>query len=63
LDRKEDSVAPCKLCHDPNFAKELLLLAATTDDEKLWTQRLGKKAQTRGYKVNSSVDGAKVSPR
>jgi Rho-associated protein kinase 2 len=63
LDRKEDSIAPCKLHYDPNSAKELLLLAATTDDQKLWTQRLGKKIQKCGYKANSGMDGAKVSPR
>ncbi|GFG39590.1 hypothetical protein Cfor_01020 [Coptotermes formosanus] len=63
LDRKEDSIAPCKLHYDPNSAKELLLLAATADDQKLWTQRLGKKIQKCGYKANSGMDGAKVSPR
>ncbi|PNF18939.1 Rho-associated protein kinase 2 [Cryptotermes secundus] len=63
LDRKEDSIAPCKLHYDPNSAKELLLLAATSDDQKLWTQRLGKKIQKSGYKANSGVDGARVSPR
>ncbi|XP_069698446.1 rho-associated protein kinase 2 isoform X2 [Periplaneta americana] len=63
LDRKEDSIAPCKLHYDPNSAKELLLLASTTEDQKLWTQRLGKKIQKCGYKANSGVDGAKVSPR
>ena len=63
LDRKEDSIAPCKLHYDPNSAKELLVLAATIDDQKLWTQRLGKKIQKCGYKANSGMDGAKVSPR
>jgi len=59
LDRKEDSVAP----YDPNSAKKLLLVAATADDQKLWTQRLGKKIQKCGYKANSGMDGANVSPR
>lgn len=63
LDRKEDSIAPCKLHYDPNSAKELLLLAATADDQKQWTQRLGKKIQKCGYKANSGMDGARVSPR
>jgi hypothetical protein len=34
-----------------------------TADQKLWTQRLGKKIQKCGYKANSGVGGSKVSPR
>lgn len=63
LERKEDAIAPCKLHYDPNSAKELLLLATNIEDQKLWIQRLGKKIQKCGYKANSGVDGAKVSPR
>ncbi|XP_063242654.1 rho-associated protein kinase 2 [Bacillus rossius redtenbacheri] len=63
LERKEEAIAPCKLHYDPNSAKELLLLAANMDDQKLWIQRLGKKIQKCGYKANSCLDSAKVSPR
>nr|CAD7262201.1 unnamed protein product [Timema shepardi] len=63
LERKEEAIAPCKLHYDPNSAKELLLLATNMDDQKQWIQRLGKKIQKCGYKANSCVDGAKVSPR
>lgn len=63
LERKEEAIAPCKLHYDPNSAKELLILASNTDDQKLWVQRLSKKIQKCGYKANTTVDGAKVSPR
>lgn len=63
LERKEEAIAPCKLHCDPNFAKELLILATSTEDQKLWVQRLSKKIQKCGYKANTTVDGAKVSPR
>lgn len=63
FDRKEDAIAPCKLNYDPNCAKELLLLASTTDDQKSWVMRLSKKIQKSGYKANTTVDGARISPR
>lgn len=64
--RKEDYLAPCKLHHDPTYAKELLLLAPNIDDQKLWVARLSKKIQKCGYKANNSnaIDSsAKISPR
>ncbi|XP_068083475.1 rho-associated protein kinase 2 [Anabrus simplex] len=63
LERKEEAIAPCKLHYDPNSAKELLILAQSMDDQQLWIQRLGKKIQKCGYKANSGMDGAKISPR
>ncbi|XP_054283901.1 rho-associated protein kinase 2 isoform X2 [Macrosteles quadrilineatus] len=60
---KEEAIAPCKLHYDPNSAKELLVLAPSTDEQKLWVQRLTRKIQKCGYKANTNVDGAKVSPR
>ncbi|KAG8222951.1 hypothetical protein J437_LFUL000246 [Ladona fulva] len=71
LDRKEEVIAPCKVHYDPNSARELLVLAPSTDDQQLWVARLGKKIQKCGYKANStagaltdgSAAGAKVSPR
>ncbi|XP_065164721.1 rho-associated protein kinase 1 isoform X2 [Atheta coriaria] len=64
IDRKED-VAPCKLHYDPSYAKELLLLAPSVDEQKHWVNRLSKKIQKCGYKANNSnaIDSAKVSPR
>ncbi|XP_034235222.1 rho-associated protein kinase 2 isoform X1 [Thrips palmi] len=67
FDRKEEAIAPCKLHYDPNSAKELLVLAVSADDQKLWVQRLSKKIQKCGYKANTlgsgTLDGSKVSPR
>lgn len=63
LDRQGEAIAPCKLHYDPNSAKELLVLAPSTDEQKHWVQRLTRKIQKCGYKANTNVDGAKVSPR
>lgn len=63
LERKEEAIAPCKLNYDPTCAKELLLLASSTEDQKHWVQRLSKKIQKCGYKANTPIDGAKISPR
>jgi Rho-associated protein kinase 2 len=63
LERKEEGVAPCKVHYDPNSAKELLVLAASCEEQKQWVTRLSKKIQKCGYKANSGIDGARVSPR
>ncbi|XP_060517017.1 rho-associated protein kinase 1 isoform X2 [Cylas formicarius] len=65
LDRKEDSVPPCKLHYDPSYAKELLLLASSSEEQKQWVSRLSRKIQKCGFKANNSSGGdtAKVSPR
>ncbi|KAG8336620.1 hypothetical protein J6590_040989 [Homalodisca vitripennis] len=60
---EKDAIAPCKLHYDPNSAKDLLILAPSTDEQKVWVQRLTKKIQKCGYKANTNADGAKVSPR
>ncbi|CAH0556417.1 unnamed protein product [Brassicogethes aeneus] len=62
---KNDLVPPCKLHYDPSYAKELLLLAASNEDQKLWVTRLSKKIQKCGFKANNSnaIDSAKISPR
>ncbi|KAG5886091.1 hypothetical protein JTB14_031692 [Gonioctena quinquepunctata] len=65
LDKKEDTVQPCKLHYDPSYAKELLLLATSHDDQKQWVTRLIRKIQKRGFNANNSnaIDSAKISPR
>ena len=68
FDKKEDFLAPCKLNYDPNSAKELLILAQSINEQKLWVCRLSKKIQKSGYKANSSsnvstLESTKVSPR
>ncbi|XP_014286972.1 rho-associated protein kinase 1 isoform X1 [Halyomorpha halys] len=63
FDKKEEAIAPCKLNYDPNCAKELLLLASNIDEQKHWVTRLSKKIQKSGYKANTTIDGARISPR
>ncbi|KAF7268408.1 hypothetical protein GWI33_018469 [Rhynchophorus ferrugineus] len=65
LDKKEDNVPPCKLHYDPSYAKELLLLAPSIDEQKRWVSRLSRKIQVCGFKANNanSNDSAKISPR
>ncbi|VEN34322.1 unnamed protein product, partial [Callosobruchus maculatus] len=66
LDRKEDTVPPCKLHYDPSYAKELLLLATSPEEQKQWVSRLSKKIQKCGFKANNTnaIDSnAKISPR
>ncbi|XP_063903455.1 rho-associated protein kinase 2 isoform X2 [Zophobas morio] len=65
LEKKEDAVPPCKLHYDPSYAKELLLLAPSTDEQKQWVYRLSRKIQKCGFKANNSnaIDSAKISPR
>lgn len=65
LDKKEDAIAPCKLHYDPNSARELLLLAASPEEQKYWVSRLSRRVQKCGYKANSHMDGTgqRVSPR
>jgi serine/threonine protein kinase len=66
LDKKEDNVPPCKLHYDPSYAKELLLLAPSVDDQQQWVVRLSRKIQKCGFKANNSnaIDSsAKISPR
>ncbi|KAG5887882.1 hypothetical protein JTB14_015534 [Gonioctena quinquepunctata] len=65
LEKKEDTVPPCKLHYDPSYAKELLLLATSHDDQKQWVTRLSRKIQKCGFKANNSnaIDSAKISPR
>ncbi|KAL5277687.1 ROCK2 family protein [Megaselia abdita] len=54
LESNEISLAPCKLHFDPHSAKEMLLLAATNEEQSLWVNRLSKRIQKSGYKANSS---------
>ena len=47
-------LAPCKLHHDPNHAREMLLLATSNEDQHRWVTRLSKRIQKSGYKANST---------
>uniref|UniRef100_A0A4W3I6B7 Rho-associated protein kinase 2 n=2 Tax=Callorhinchus milii TaxID=7868 RepID=A0A4W3I6B7_CALMI len=43
MDRKEDLIAPCKVNYDVSSAKDLLLLANSTEEQQKWVSRLVKK--------------------
>lgn len=63
-----DPLAPCKLHHDPHSAREMLMLASTSEEQSRWVNRLSKRIQKSGFKANSNNlnnagDGSKISPR
>nr|XP_060503200.1 rho-associated protein kinase 2 [Panthera onca] len=43
MDRKEEIIAPCKVYYDISTAKNLLLLANSTEEQQKWVSRLVKK--------------------
>ncbi|XP_042304378.1 rho-associated protein kinase 2 isoform X2 [Sceloporus undulatus] len=43
MDKKEEIIAPCKVNYDISTAKNLLLLASSTEDQQKWVSRLGKR--------------------
>ena len=57
LDRKEECIAPCKVnFYDSQSAKELLLMAATPQEQQNWVAKLAKKVQKGGYKAHRDMD-------
>ena len=45
-------VAPCKVSYDPTTAKDMLLLAPTSEEQQIWVARLLKKIQKSGYRAS-----------
>ncbi|KFV18605.1 Rho-associated protein kinase 2, partial [Tauraco erythrolophus] len=43
MDKKEEIIAPCKVYYDISTAKNLLLLANSTEEQQKWVNRLVKK--------------------
>eukprot|EP00069_Balaena_mysticetus_P011464 bmy_07141T0 len=43
MDKKEEIIAPCKVYYDISSAKNLLLLANSTEEQQKWVSRLVKK--------------------
>ena len=61
-------MAPCKVHYDPTQAKEMLLMAATLEEQQLWVARLLKRIQKSGYKASGQemgppTTGTRVSPQ
>jgi Rho-associated protein kinase 1 len=63
-----DGVIPCKVNYDPTTAKEMLLMAASFEEQQLWVARLLKRIQKSGFKAatsafDSSSSSSRVSPQ
>ena len=48
-------MTPCKVSYDPTTAKEMLLMAASVEEQQFWVARLLKKIQKSGYKATGQV--------
>merc|ERR1719367_2449152 len=48
----EGGVAPCKVSYDPTTAKDMLIMAPTSEEQKIWVARLAKKIQKSGFKAS-----------
>ncbi|XP_053314729.1 rho-associated protein kinase 2 isoform X2 [Spea bombifrons] len=60
MDKKEEIIAPCKVNYDISTAKNLLLLANSTEEQQKWVSRLVKKIPK---KPPTPDPFAKSSPR
>ena len=50
-----EGLTPCKVSYDPTTAKEMLLMAASLEEQQFWVGRLLKKIQKGGYKAAGQV--------
>ncbi|XP_073709214.1 rho-associated protein kinase 2b isoform X1 [Garra rufa] len=55
IDRKEEVLAPCRVNYDMSTAKELLLLANSTEEQQKWVSRLLKKVPRKAVAHSSSI--------
>uniref|UniRef100_A0A672P373 Rho-associated protein kinase n=1 Tax=Sinocyclocheilus grahami TaxID=75366 RepID=A0A672P373_SINGR len=61
IDRKEEVLAPCRVNYDMSTAKELLLLANSTEEQQKWVRRLLKRVPRKT--IPSPHLSARSSPR
>uniref|UniRef100_A0A673K1B4 non-specific serine/threonine protein kinase n=1 Tax=Sinocyclocheilus rhinocerous TaxID=307959 RepID=A0A673K1B4_9TELE len=61
IDRKEEVLAPCRVNYDMSTAKELLLLANSTEEQQKWVSRLLKRVPRKP--IPSPHLSAHSSPR
>lgn len=62
-------MAPCKLSHDPNSAREMVLLAKSEQEQQLWVNHLSESIQKYRYvsdsfdttNTNTRIDDSKIS--
>uniref|UniRef100_A0A673JVE0 non-specific serine/threonine protein kinase n=1 Tax=Sinocyclocheilus rhinocerous TaxID=307959 RepID=A0A673JVE0_9TELE len=55
IDRKEEVLAPCRVNYDMSTAKELLLLANSTEEQQKWVSRLLKRVPRKPIAHSSSI--------
>ncbi|XP_042602129.1 rho-associated protein kinase 2b [Cyprinus carpio] len=55
IDLKEEVLAPCRVNYDMSTAKELLLLANSTEDQQKWVSRLLKRVPRKPIAHSSSI--------
>ena len=60
-DQCSDSVPPCKLSYDPTTAKDMLLMAPTSEEQQVWVARLAKKIQKSGFKASMADNNGTMS--
>ncbi|CAG0892967.1 unnamed protein product [Cyprideis torosa] len=46
LDKKE--IAPCKVNYDPKYARDILLLASSPDEQQTWVSKLSRRVPKKG---------------
>uniref|UniRef100_UPI00358FC81C rho-associated protein kinase 2-like isoform X1 n=1 Tax=Myxine glutinosa TaxID=7769 RepID=UPI00358FC81C len=64
LDRAELIIAPCKVSYDVASAKDILLLAASSDEQKRWVSRLMKRIPRKSPASEGDTGSlARGSPR
>ena len=57
----EAGVAPCKVSYDPTTAKDMLLMAPTSEEQQIWVTRLLKKIQKSGFKASMMTSTSMMS--
>ncbi|CAM4690062.1 unnamed protein product [Leuciscus chuanchicus] len=62
IDRKEEVLAPCRVNYDMSTAKELLLLANSTEEQQKWVNRLLKRVPRKPIAHSSSIAIASPAP-
>lgn len=62
IDRKEEVLAPCRVNYDMSTAKEMLLLANSTEEQKKWVSRLLKRVPRKPSIAHSSSIAISAAP-
>ena len=58
---ESEGVPPCKVSYDPTTAKDMLLMAPTSEEQQVWVSRLAKKIQKSGFKASMADNNGTTS--